>query len=98
VPRLNLSLLLLLSLLSSLVYSSPILLSAPSSGGLLNDQVELLEDVGGQLTIADMADPAVQSRFQPAAGRTSVGQSRNPWWLKLNLQRSSEPRASGGWK
>ncbi|WP_422911164.1 diguanylate cyclase domain-containing protein [Pseudomonas sp. MAC6] len=83
-------LLLVLLLASSALNAAPITLSAPSSGSLLNDRIELLEDVGGQLSIADMADPAVQSRFQPAAGRTSVGQSRNPWWIKLNLQRGSD--------
>ena len=79
--RLTLATLLLLSLFSGLSVASPALLSAPSSGSVLNGQIELLEDVGGQLSIADMADPAVQSRFQPAAGRTSVGQSSNPWWI-----------------
>lgn len=83
-------LLLVLLLASSALNAAPITLSAPSSGSVLNDRIELLEDVGGQLSIADMADPAVQSRFQPAAGRTSVGQSRNPWWIKLNLQRGSD--------
>ena len=83
-------LLLVLLLASSALNAAPITLSAPSSGSLLNDRIELLEDVGGQLSIADMADPAVQSRFQPAAGRTSVGQSRNPWWIKLSLQRGSD--------
>ena len=83
-------LLLVLLLASSALNAAPITLSAPSSGSLLNDRIELLEDVDGQLSIADMADPAVQSRFQPAAGRTSVGQSRNPWWIKLNLQRGSD--------
>ncbi|MHA6492356.1 diguanylate cyclase [Pseudomonas borbori] len=75
--------------------AAPSLLDAASSGTLLNGQIELLEDVGAQLTIADMADPAVQQRFQPAAGRTSVGQSRNPWWIKLNIQRA--PAAPDRW-
>ena len=68
----------------------PIMLTAANSGAGLNEQIELLEDVGAQLGIADMADPAVQSRFQPANGRASVGQSRNPWWIKIQLQRDSD--------
>ncbi|MDP3814931.1 diguanylate cyclase domain-containing protein [Pseudomonas sp.] len=89
--RLVLSILLLLSLVCVAVSASaaPIPLTPASSGSLLNGQTELLEDVDGRLTIADMADPAIQSRFQPAAGRTSVGQSRNPWWIKVSLQRNS---------
>jgi diguanylate cyclase (GGDEF)-like protein len=75
--------------------AAPLLLSATSSGTSLNDQIQLLEDVGSQLTIADMADPAVQSRFNPANGRASVGQSRNPWWIKVTLQRT--PDAPSQW-
>ena len=90
-PILTILLLLsLLSLLSGAAHSSPILLSATSSGSVLNEQIELLEDVGGQLTISDMADPAVQNRFQPAEGRATVGQSRHPWWIKITLQRTAD--------
>ncbi len=86
--RLVFSIILLLSL-AGMAEATPILLTAANSGESLNGQVELLEDVGARLSIADMADPAVQNRFQPADGRTSVGQSRNPWWIKLSLQRDS---------
>jgi two-component system, sensor histidine kinase LadS len=89
VQRLSLVILLLLSLLSGPAASSPIGLNASSSGSVLNEQIELLEDIGAQLTIADMADPAVQRRFQPAAGRATVGQSRHPWWIKVTLQRET---------
>ncbi|NQD93766.1 diguanylate cyclase [Pseudomonas sp. CrR25] len=70
--------------------ATPMLLTADSSGQLLNERIELLEDVGARLSIADMADPAVQSRFQPAAGRATVGQSRSPWWIKVTLQRDAD--------
>ena len=83
------SIILLLSLAGG-ACAAPAMLSGDSSGSSLNEQIELLEDVGGQLGIADMADPAVQSRFQPANGRASVGQSRNPWWIKIDLQRRSD--------
>jgi two-component system, sensor histidine kinase LadS len=93
VQRRVFAILLLLSLFSGLACASPVLLSTPSSGSMLNGQIELLEDVGGELSIADMANTAVQGRFQPAAGRTSVGQSSNPWWIKLSLQRASDAPA-----
>ena len=89
--RLALSIVLMLSLaLASSLAQAAVELSAASSGASLNDRIELLEDVGAQLDIADMADPAVQRRFKPANGRASVGQSRNPWWIKLTLQRTSD--------
>lgn len=69
--------------------AAPIMLDRGSSGLILNGQIELLEDVGARLNIADMADPAVQQRFVPANGKASVGQSRNPWWIKVSLQRRS---------
>ena len=91
-PQLFSAIFLLFSLVvfSSLASATPILLTSASSGASLNEQIELLEDVGAKLSIADMADPAVQSRFQPAAGRATVGQSQNPWWVKITLQRSTD--------
>ena len=69
--------------------SAAIVLAPDSSGMSLNGDIELLEDRGAQLSIVDMADPAIQSRFKPANGRASVGQSTSPWWIKVTLQRES---------
>jgi diguanylate cyclase (GGDEF)-like protein len=90
VRRLAFSILIMLSLalLPGLV-SAAITLTPASSGQSLNPDIELLEDSSAQLTIADMADPAVQSRFKPAGGRATVGQNRNPWWIKVTLQRTA---------
>lgn len=91
VQRLAFSILFTLSLaLASGLAQAAIELTASSSGTSLNGQIELLEDIGGQLSIADMADPTVQGRFKPANGRASVGQSRHPWWVKVTLQRTSD--------
>lgn len=89
------SIILLLSLAGTaeLASATPITLTHSSSGLSLNGQIELLEDDGGQLSIADMADPAVQRRFQPANARATVGQSRNPWWIKVSLQRTPDTPA-----
>lgn len=86
-PRLTYLLAMLLGAICSHALAAPTVLSPSSSGSTLNSSIELLEDSDGQLRITDLADPAVQARFQPAAGRTSVGQSRNPWWIKVSLQR-----------
>ncbi|MEX6501521.1 diguanylate cyclase [Pseudomonas sp. 25A3E] len=75
--------------------ATPLILSDTSSGRSLNDHIQLLEDVGARLDIADLADPTVQARFRPADGRASVGQSRNPWWIKVQLAR--EASAPGQW-
>ncbi|MGE8496526.1 MAG: diguanylate cyclase domain-containing protein [Pseudomonas sp.] len=77
---------LLLSLCTGLACAAPVTLNPTSSGISINQHIALLEDVGGQLTIDDMADPAVQDRFQAANGRASVGQSRNPWWIRIEVQ------------
>jgi diguanylate cyclase (GGDEF)-like protein len=82
------SIILLLSLAGG-ACASPAVLTDASSGSTLNQHIELLEDVGARLGIADMADPAVQSRFQPANGRATVGQSRHPWWIKVSVQRGA---------
>ena len=79
-----------LASLGGQLMAAPILLQTSSSGQQLNGQIELLEDASGQLSIADMANPAVQQRFVPAAGKASVGQSRHPWWIKVSLQAASD--------
>lgn len=89
----TLFLLFCLALCGGRALAAPITLHADSSGLELNGQIELLEDVGGQLSIDDLVAPDVQQRFQPAHGRASVGQNANPWWIKLQLQRSSEAPA-----
>ena len=61
-------------------------LDSEHSGKTLNGHIELFEDIGGQLQIGDILQEDVQQRFVPAAGRASVGQSPNPWWIKLQLQ------------
>lgn len=63
------------------------------SGRSLNDSIELLEDPNAALSITDLDLPQVRARFQPANGKASVGQSRNPWWIKVTLQRSADAPA-----
>lgn len=74
----------------SSLFAAPVLLQKGSSGLGLNERIELLEDVGGQLGIDDLQRPEVQARFQSADGRASVGRSPNPWWLRVTLQRGTE--------
>lgn len=79
---------------AGLAGASPIALTSASSGMQLNPHIELLEDdTQGSLTSADLADPEVQARFRPANGRASVGQSLNPWWIRITLQRSADAPA-----
>ena len=75
---------------SALAAAAPIVLTPASSGSSLNGQIELLEDIGAQLRIEDMARADIQQRFQPAAGRASVGLSPNPWWIKVSLTASRD--------
>src|SRR5690606_25657148 len=82
-----------LSLAAGPLRAQPVQLHPDSSGLELNGSIQLLEDEGGRLRIEDMADPAVQARFRPAAGRASVGQNPNPWWIRLDLQRSTDAPA-----
>lgn len=85
-----LSQILLLAFLSPAAHAGSIMLTPASSGQSLNEQVELLEDKGSKLGIADMSDPAVQQRFTPAHGKASVGQSANPWWIKVTLSAAAD--------
>ncbi|XLY88864.1 diguanylate cyclase domain-containing protein [Ectopseudomonas mendocina] len=86
---------LLLGLSTTGLAMASVTLTDASSGMPLNAYIELLEDTDGSLTIDDLAAPEQQSRFHPANGRASVGQSLNPWWIKLTLQR--DVRAPARW-
>lgn len=86
---------LLLGLSTTGLAMASVTLTDASSGMPLNAYIELLEDTDGSLTIDDLATPEQQSRFHPANGRASVGQSLNPWWIKLTLQ--SDMRAPARW-
>lgn len=89
--RLVFSILFTLSLaLTSSLAQATIVLTSTNSGVHLNGHIELLEDPGAKLTIGNMTDSAIQARFKPANGRASVGQSQNPWWIKITLQRSDD--------
>lgn len=88
-------LVLLLGLSTTGLAVASVVLIDGSSGMQLNAHIELLEDADGTLTIDDLASPEQQSRFQAANGRASVGQSLNPWWIKLTLQR--DVRAPTRW-
>lgn len=93
--RFSFLLALLLGLSTTGLAMASVTLTDASSGMPLNAYIELLEDTDGSLTIDDLATPEQQSRFHPANGRASVGQSLNPWWIKLTLQR--DMRAPARW-
>jgi diguanylate cyclase (GGDEF)-like protein len=84
----------LLGLPTSGPASASVVLSDASSGMPLNAHIELLEDTDGSLSIGDLTPPEQQARFHPANGRASVGQSLNPWWIKLTLQRDAHAPAN----
>ena len=72
------------------VQAETISLDAEDSSRSLNAQVELLEDPGAQLSITDLQTPEALARFQPSQGKASVGQSPNPWWIRVSLRRTSD--------
>ena len=61
----------------------------------LDDQIALLRDPGGLLTIDDVAAPSMQSRFVAQRHGVSLGFSRDIVWLRIPLQR--EASASAQW-
>ncbi len=84
----------LITLLSlGAIQAAPVPLGEGDSRRTLDVRIELLEDVGGRLNIAELAGPAVQARFSPAEGKAGVGRSRNPWWIKVSLQRGENAPA-----
>jgi len=81
---------LLLSLCSlAPAHAETAFLNASDSGRGLNAHITLLADPRAELSIEDLQRPDVQTRFQPAEGKASVGQSPHPWWIRVSLQRES---------
>ena len=55
----------------------------------LDDQIGLLRDPSGQLTIDDVAAPAMQSRFVAQRRGVAQGFTRDVVWLRIPLQREA---------
>ena len=55
----------------------------------LDDQIALLRDPGGQLTINDIAAPSMQGRFVAQRRGVSQGFTRDIVWLRIPLQRDA---------
>ena len=62
----------------------------------LDDQIALLRDPGGQLTIDDVAAPSMQSRFVAQRRGVAQGFTRDVVWLRIPLQR--EAAAPAQWR
>ena len=56
---------------------------------LLDDQIALLRDPGGLLTIAEVAAPEMQKRFVAQHQGVSQGFTRDIVWLRIPLQREA---------
>lgn len=54
---------------------------------ILDDQIALLRDPGGQLAIDDVAAPSMQKRFVALRKGVSQGYTRDIVWLRIPLQR-----------
>lgn len=72
-----------LCILTSAAEASPVLLDG-SASYKLGRQVDILEDPGGALTIADVSSPAFQSRFHPS-GKDSLyfGFTTSAIWFRV---------------
>ncbi|MBS1230007.1 MAG: sensor histidine kinase [Proteobacteria bacterium] len=59
----------------------------------LGDQIALLRDPGGLLTIDDVAAPSMQNRFVAQQHGVSLGFTRDVVWLRIPLQREADAPA-----
>ena len=71
-------------------------LTATSSGTALNNRIELLEDVGAQLTIRDMADPAVNAAFNRPMAAPALAKALTPGGSKSACSAQPMRPPSGG--
>lgn len=89
-------LIVLLGLGASLSAAEPLVvrpLLAGEEQRVLDDQIALLRDPGGQLTIDDVAAPAMQSRFVALHRGVALGFTRDAVRLRIPLQRDADAPA-----
>ncbi|MBI5638398.1 MAG: hypothetical protein HZA03_10555 [Nitrospinae bacterium] len=68
------------------VEASPVVLDGKASSYKLARQVDIFEDPGGALTIADVSSPAFQSRFQPGGmDDLYFGFTASAIWFKVTV-------------
>lgn len=79
---------LLLWLVGTVQAAVPAIVPAQFDAFPLRPFVEVLEDADRQLTIADVRNPALASRFQtvPGASDLNFGFTRSAYWLRLQLR------------
>ena len=53
----------------------------------LNEQMEVLRDPTGKLTIDDMTRPEVAGLFKPVHGRFKAGYTKDVVWARFTLQK-----------
>jgi hypothetical protein len=57
----------------------------------LSQQLVLLEDPGGQLTLEDVVVPEVAAKFVPAERNVpSLGLSDSAWWARIELENAGD--------
>jgi len=71
----------------------PVLLTDDSDEYPLGLHLEYLEDPTGALTIADVAAPEYDRRFQPASGKTlNFGYTRSVYWVRFRALNHAAPQ------
>ena len=88
-------LLILLALGATLAAAEPLVepLRADEEQRALDDQIALLRDPSGQLTVADVAAPDMQRRFVAVHQGVALGFTRDAVWLRIPLRRDADAPA-----
>jgi len=76
-------------IVGSSAHATPLNLKGDTGKLALTSQFQLYEDKSGQLSITDILQPEIASRFQPLPGNLNASYSKSAFWLRLDLQRAS---------
>jgi PAS domain S-box-containing protein len=69
--------------------AAPLILSADTLEQSLSGRMDVLEDKGGQLDIAEVAAPGQVAAFRPLPHYLAAGYSRSAFWLRFTLRREA---------
>lgn len=76
-------------------HSAPLVLTNESLTYIANEQMDVLPDSKRQWSLEDIQTAELQSKFQPANGKSAFGYASSSYWIRLNLENKS---SSGNWE
>ncbi|BBI36611.1 sensor histidine kinase [Cohnella abietis] len=70
-------------------YSEPLLLSDNALTYIVNEHMDVLPDSNREWSLTDIQTTELQSKFQPANGKSAFGYAASSYWIRLKVENQS---------